>query len=152
MGAAEQLYEREPQLVGRRYGLWVVVAPAGYYSSNQRAYVAACVRCGERVRAQVYELRRLHDHDCDPFAPEQDPAETAAPLVDGWTPWERDGNCRAAVRFRPGGVTQAVVAGLMGLTEDRVQQIEAAALAKLRQEHGEDLAPLLARLLAELQG
>jgi hypothetical protein len=144
---ASAAYERGPQLVGRRYGDWLVIEGEGYYGPRHRLYRVTCVRCLREEVEPVYELRRLDPCGCGK-RPRAVPPQPRGVDVDSWTPWEQDDRAWYAVSMHPEGLTQGEVGLLMGITEDRVQQIEAAALRKLRDEHGDDLG----RLLAELQG
>ncbi len=56
----------------------------------------------------------------------------AKPLIDKETRYEDDYVCRVFVSMYPKGQTLAVIGGMLGLSRERVRQIEERALRKLR--------------------
>jgi len=64
----------------------------------------------------------------------------AAPGSDPWAvlPWEQHEEARRAVAENPEGMTLELIGSWMGVTRERVRQIEVSALAKLRTESGAD--------------
>lgn len=65
-------------------------------------------------------------------------------LIDDKTPWERDSKCRYVVAIHPKGLTLDQVGQLLGLTRERIRQIEMRAYEKiLEHPEGRRLAKLL---------
>jgi hypothetical protein len=67
------------------------------------------------------------------------------PLIDSTTPWEQDYKCQYIVACHPGGLTLEQISSLLCVTRERVRQIEASALRKLKNlpldEMGIELPP-----------
>jgi len=70
-------------------------------------------------------------------------------LVNLVTPWEEDDRCWYVVAHHPGGLTLRQIGDIVGLTRERVRQIEAMALHKLRR-HPRRAAALM-QLMRESQ-
>ena len=113
------------------------------------------VGLGERVLQR--RLRDFHDVSVElvlsmPSYLRADPA-AAAGQPHSWTwdslPWERDPWARAWVKQHPGGSTLEEVASALGVTRERVRQIEEVAMRKLRHvasERGLEVAEMLCAL------
>ncbi len=52
--------------------------------------------------------------------------------IDSTTPYENDLDCQALVEANPDGMTLEQVGEVLGLTRERVRQIEHAALEKIK--------------------
>jgi len=55
----------------------------------------------------------------------------ARALIDGTTPYDEDKRCQYVVEHHPHGLTLDQIGDLLGLTRERVRQIEAKALERL---------------------
>lgn len=60
-------------------------------------------------------------------------------FVDGSTPYADDAWCRALVALHPGGMRLEDIAVVMGVTRERVRQIEASATRKIARTHGAEI-------------
>lgn len=85
-----------------------------------------CADCGTR-------LTRPDQKRCRPCANLHSAERSGgkAALVDARTPYAEDVACQRLVAAHPGGMELAEIGAAMGLTHQRVQQIEAQALANL---------------------
>jgi len=85
------------------------------------ALVRACALCGEPLDGRGPSVR------CEDCAG----VELRASEVHPTLPWDRDPTCRAWVAERPDGATLEQVGQALGVTRERVRQIETRALARL---------------------
>lgn len=119
-------------LLGRWYGSYRAVQIVGRTGSTLR-YRLKCGRCGAVRMCLTTHLRRIKPCTCDasvePTAPEIEAGDVA---IDAYTPWELDDVCWYVVACHPDGLTLAEIGELLGVTRERVRQIETAALEKLR--------------------
>ncbi len=81
-----------------------------------------CVVCGERF-VRLPRTRRCHGcaHQRTPSA-----------LIDSITPYEGDARCQYVVQCHPDGLTLEEIGDLLGLTRERIRQIEHRALLNFR--------------------
>lgn len=59
--------------------------------------------------------------------------------IDNTTPYEDDLDCQALVAANPDGMTLEQVGEVLGLTRERVRQIEHAAIAKIKRTRRREL-------------
>lgn len=73
--------------------------------------------------------------------------EGAAATFDPWVEldWEDHEEAQALVRENPGGMTLEDIGKAMGITRERVRQIESQALEKLQKGSGDDIVTILGR-------
>ena len=104
---------------------------------------------GHPRRLQPVPLRcRICERECDSLTRSgrcprcRYARRSSGGLVDNHTPWEEDDRCWYVVAHHPNGITLDDCASLMNISRERVRQIEAEALGKLRDAHPELLAYL----------
>lgn len=85
-----------------------------------------CTRCGEPC-----EKKPSYHGRCDACASVHEDLSDS-PAIDALTRWEEDEIAQAVVALNPDGATLEQVGELIGVTRERVRQIEDKALAKLR--------------------
>lgn len=123
---------RRPQLIGRRYGPWLVVAAVERCSQGW-VYKVRCVRCSDARTGTPRDLAALEACRCRrrPSSPPE--VEDEGVLVDMFTPYDEDDRCWYVTEVHE-GLTFEQIGELMGVSRERVRQIERDALQRARSE------------------
>lgn len=132
---------RRPVSPGDRIGVHTLLDPIGYKTDKSgRRYSrwrARCV-CGA---VEILSLTAVRNRrKCAHF--KADPGE---PLIDSVTPYAEDDRAWFVTMCHPDGITLEHCGELIGVTRERVRQIEDRALAKIAKKHPKLLDVLRAK-------
>ena len=126
--------------VGTVEGGWYIVGQRGVWSEDTGyRYDMHCVDCGRhrcttlvKAKRKLCECQRMRRKEAGERRREgMAKAADREVLIDAKTPYEEDDACWYVVHCHPEGLTMDRVGELMGVSRQRVEQIESAALKKL---------------------
>jgi hypothetical protein len=95
-------------------------------ADSRAVYLARCLECGEEKWIAGISVREGGCRDCYLGR------EYLGPYVDQETEWEEDDRCWYVVSRHSDGLTMKQIGELMGVSKQRVEQIQNGAIRKLR--------------------
>lgn len=122
---------RDAVKVGDRYGRWTVTSATYVRPGEAWRRVNAVCDCGTVGAPRVSNLRSGQSRGCNGCRLAGPARRRTEVLIDQRTPYADDDRCWYVVEMHPDGLTLDQVGLLMGVTRERVRQIEERAKRKL---------------------